>query len=53
LRQIVAYGRRVYGLSERLHGIVDSRRAPMTVPRLIAAAVFYTGLLQGPAWDTS
>jgi len=42
----VAYGRKVYGLGERLRGVVDTRRAPRTSAGLVAAAVFYTGLLR-------
>lgn len=43
---MVAYGRKVYGLGERLRGVVDSRRAPETSAELVAATVFYTGLLR-------
>ena len=43
---MVAYGRKVYGIGERLRGIVDSRRAPQTSAELVAATVFYTGLLR-------
>jgi hypothetical protein len=43
---MVAYSRKVYGLGERLGDIVDSRRAPRTSAELIAAAVFFTGLLR-------
>ena len=42
----MAYGRKVYGLGERLRGVVDTRRAPRTSAGLVAAAVFYTGLLR-------
>jgi hypothetical protein len=41
-RQIVANGRKVFGLCERLRGAVDLGRAPATARRLIAAAVVYT-----------
>jgi hypothetical protein len=43
---MVAYGRKVFELGAWLGRIADSRRAPRTSPRLVAAAVFYTGLLR-------
>jgi hypothetical protein len=46
LRQLVAYGRKVFDLRRRLAGVVDTRRAPQTSAALVAAAVFYTGLLR-------
>ena len=46
MRQIVAYGRKVFDLRGRLERVVDSRRAPRTAAGLVAAAVFYTGLLR-------
>lgn len=46
LRRLVAYGRKVFDLGRRLGGVVDSRRAPQTPAGLVAAAVFYTGLLR-------
>jgi hypothetical protein len=46
LRQVVAYGRKVFDLGRRLGGVVDTRRAPQTSAALVAAAVFYTGLLR-------
>jgi hypothetical protein len=46
LRQIVAYGRKVFDLRGRLERVVDTRRAPRTAAGLVAAAVFYTGLLR-------
>jgi hypothetical protein len=46
LRQIVAYGRKVLDLGSWLGRVTDSRRAPLTPARLIAAVVFYTGLLR-------
>jgi hypothetical protein len=46
LRQIVAYGRKVFDLGVRLGRVEDARRKPLTPPRLIAAAVFFTGLLR-------
>jgi len=42
----VAYGRKVFDLGSWLGRVEDSRRAPRTSPRLIAATVFYTGLLR-------
>jgi hypothetical protein len=46
LRQIVAYGRKVYGLGSLLGEVMDRRRTPRTSARLVAAVVFYTGLLR-------
>ena len=46
MRQLVAYGRKVFGLRRRLAGVVDTRRAPRTAAGLVAAVVFYTGLLR-------
>jgi hypothetical protein len=46
LRQIVAYGRKVYGLCERLGWVSDQRRKPRVPSASVAAAVFYTGLLR-------
>lgn len=46
LRQIVAYGRKVFDLGAWLGRIEDARRKPLTAPRLIAAAMFFTGLLR-------
>lgn len=46
LRQIVAYGRKVYGLGERLSRVMDRRRKPVVPGAAVAAAVFYTGLLR-------
>jgi hypothetical protein len=46
LRQIVAYGRKVYGLGELLGRVMDQRRKPMVPGESVAAAVFYTGLLR-------
>jgi hypothetical protein len=42
----MAYGRKVFDLRRRLAGVVDTRRAPQTSAALVAAAVFYTGLLR-------
>jgi hypothetical protein len=46
LRQLVAYGRKVFDLGRWLGRVEDSRRAPRTSAALVAAAVFYTGLLR-------
>lgn len=46
LRQIVAYGRKVFDLGSWLVRVEDTRRKPLTPARLIAAVVFYTGLLR-------
>lgn len=46
LGQIVAYGRKVFGLGALLGRVEDARRKPLTPPRLVAAAVHYTGLLR-------
>jgi hypothetical protein len=46
LRQIVAYGRKVLDLGVWLGRVEDTRRKPLTPARLVAAAVFYTGLLR-------
>lgn len=46
LRQIVAYGRDVYDLRERIRGVRDGRRDPSIAPTLVASAVLFTGLLR-------
>lgn len=46
LRQIVAYGRKVLDLGSWLGRVEDTRRKPLTPARVIAATVFYTGLLR-------
>jgi len=46
LRQLVAYVRKVYDLGRLLRRVSDSRRKPATGAPLVAAAVFYTGLLR-------
>lgn len=46
LRQIVAYGRDVYDLREGFQRVRDERRDPATPSPLVAAAVFFTGLLR-------
>jgi hypothetical protein len=42
----VAYGRKVFDLGNGLGRVVDTRRTPRTAASLVAAAVFYTGLLR-------
>lgn len=42
----MAYGQKVYGLPVMLGAITDTRRAPLTSARLIAASLFYAGLLR-------
>lgn len=46
LQRLVAYGRKVFDLGSWLARVVDTRRAPRTTAGLVAAAVFYTGLLR-------
>jgi hypothetical protein len=46
LRRLVAYGRKVFDLGSGLGRVTDSRRAPRTAAGLMAAVVFYTGLLR-------
>jgi hypothetical protein len=46
LRQIVAYGRKVFDLGRHLGRVEDSRRKPMTEASAVATAVFFTGLLR-------
>lgn len=46
LRQIVAYGREVYGLRGGFQRVRDDRRDPATSSSLVAAVVFFTGLLR-------
>jgi hypothetical protein len=46
LGQIVAYGRKVFDLERRLGRAEDRRRKPRTSPRMVAAALFFTGLLR-------
>ena len=46
LRQIVAYARKVYALGPLLGEITDGRRTPRTRSELVAASVFFTGLLR-------
>jgi hypothetical protein len=43
---MVAYGCKVFGLGSGLGRVGDTRRAPRTSAALVAAAVFYTGLLR-------
>lgn len=46
LRAIVAYGRKVYDLGNRFQEIRDGREEPRTAPSLVAASVFFCGLLR-------
>ena len=46
LRQIVAYGQKVYGLCRLFGAVRDGRRKPWTASASVAAAVFYAGLLR-------
>jgi hypothetical protein len=46
LRQIVAYGCKVYQLRTLLGRVSDDRRQPIVPACSVAAAVFYTGLLR-------
>lgn len=46
LRQIVAYGRKVYGLRRCLEKITDERPAPYFPTYVVAASVFFCGLLR-------
>ena len=53
MRQLVAYGGKVFDLRRRLAGVVDTRRAPRTAAGLVAAAVFYTGLVCSRSFESS
>lgn len=46
LRALVGYGRKVYGLDRLLNSVRDGRRQPRTSAPLVAAAVFFCGLLR-------
>lgn len=46
LRQIVAYGKEVYGLGRLLGGVVDERRKPTVTTKDVSSAVFFAGLLR-------
>lgn len=46
LRALVAYGRKVYDLGERLGAVSDGRRRPRTSARQVAATVLFAGLLR-------
>lgn len=46
LRAFVAYVRKVYHLQTLLKGISDARKKPRVPPDLIAAAIFFCGLLR-------
>jgi hypothetical protein len=43
---MVAYGRKAFGLGIWVGRVTDTRRAPRTSAGLVAAVVFYTGLLR-------
>jgi len=45
-RQFVAYGQKVYKLKDLLGTIHDGRQVPQTSSALVAAAVFFCGLLR-------
>ncbi len=42
----MAYGREVYDLRERLDGVRDGRQEPLTSAPLVAASIFFCGLLR-------
>jgi hypothetical protein len=46
LRQLLAYGRRVYDIARHLGHVVDGRRTPRVGTPWVAASVFYAGLLR-------
>jgi hypothetical protein len=46
LRQLVAYGRKLYELDGGLGRVLDTRRKPAVLARCVAAAILYTGLLR-------
>jgi hypothetical protein len=46
LSALVAYGRGVYDLRERLDGVRDGRQEPVTSAPLVAASIFFCGLLR-------
>lgn len=46
LRQIVAYGRKTYGLRQGLGAVRDAREDPDIEPSLVAASVLFCGLLR-------
>lgn len=46
MRALVAYGRKVYDLRERLEAVTDSRQQAIVPSSDVAAAVFFCGLLR-------
>lgn len=46
LRDLVAYGRKVFGLRQALEAVKDERQEPKVCTYLVAAAVFFCGLLR-------
>ena len=46
LRQLVAYGRKVYGLAKRLSAVKDRRHKPITSAQEVATTALFTGLLR-------
>jgi hypothetical protein len=46
IRQILAYGRKVFGLDRLLGGVGDQRRHPVVSPALVARIVFLLALLR-------
>ena len=48
---MVAYGQKVYGVPSLLAGMSDRRRTPQTRTELVAASVFFAGLLRIPSFN--
>jgi len=46
LRNLVAYGRKVFGLRQGLEGVQDRRQDPTISAYVVAAAIFFCGLLR-------
>ena len=46
LRALVAYGRKVFGLRQGLEAVQDKRQDPQISTYLVAAAIFFCGLLR-------
>jgi len=46
LRELVAYGRKVFDLRKGFESVRDNRREPKVATALVAAAVFFCGLLR-------
>ncbi len=46
LRAFVAYGRKVFDLRQGFESVRDGRRQPKVAPSLVAAAIFFCGLLR-------